>query len=102
MNEVFIYCDDEWRGIGIIKDLGFYLREKYKKYDVVEKFGIILKEILEKIKIRICICSEILLGKKLFDKCEFFGKICMLEYLIGFCMVFGEGLCVIFYKYKVY
>ena len=28
MEEVFTYCDEEWRGIGIINDSGFSLREK--------------------------------------------------------------------------
>lgn len=102
MNEVFTYCDDEWRGIGIIKDSGFSLREKYKKYDAAEKFGITLKKTSEKTKITTCICSEILLGKKLPDKCELFGKICTPEHPIGPCMVSGEGSCSIFYKYKAH
>ena len=100
MEEVFTYCDEEWRGIGIIKDSGFSLREKYKNYDATEKFGINLEKTLEKNKIKTCICSEILLGKKLPNKCELFGKSCTPEHPIGPCMVSSEGSCSIFYKYK--
>jgi len=100
MEEVFTYCDEEWRGIGIIKNSGFSLREKYRNYDATEKFGINLEKTLEKNKIKTCICSEILLGKKLPNKCELFGKSCTPEHPIGPCMVSTEGSCSIFYKYK--
>lgn len=100
MEEVFTYCDQEWRGIGTINDSGFSLREKYRNYDSTEKFGINLKETLEKNKNKTCICSEILLGKKLPDKCKLFGKSCTPEHPIGPCMVSSEGSCSIFHKYK--
>lgn len=100
MDEVFTDCDDEWRGIGIIEDSGFSLKDKYSNYDAAEKFGINLKRALGKNKIKTCICSEILLGKRLPDKCEFFGKNCIPEHPIGPCMVSSEGACSIFYKYK--
>jgi len=96
MEEVFTYCDEEWRGIGIINDSGFSLREKYRNYDATEKFEINL----EKNKIKTCICSEILLGKKSPNKCELFGKSCTPEHPIGPCMVSSEGSCSIFHKYK--
>jgi hydrogenase expression/formation protein HypD len=99
MNEVFTYCDEEWRGIGVIKDSGFSLRERYRDYDAIKKFGIKLKRNLGK-KIKTCVCSEILLGKKLPNKCELFGKACIPEHPIGPCMVSSEGTCSIFYKYK--
>jgi len=100
MEEVFTYCDEEWRGIGIINDSGFSLREKYRNYDATEKFGINLEKTLGKNKIKTCICSEILLGKKLPNKCELFGKSCTPEHPIGPCMVSSEGSCSIFHKYK--
>ena len=100
MEEVFTYCDEEWRGIGIIKNSGFSLSEKYRNYDATEKFGINIEKTLEKNKIITCICSEILLGKKLPNKCELFGKSCTPEHPIGPCMVSSEGSCSIFHKYK--
>lgn len=100
MEEVFTYCDEEWRGIGIINDSGFSLGEKYRNYDATEKFRINLEKVSEKKKIKACVCSEILLGKKLPNKCELFGKVCMPEHPVGPCMVSSEGSCSIFYKYK--
>ena len=102
MKEVFTCCDIEWRGIGNIKDSGFSLRENYKSYDAAEKFGINIEKALGKKEIKTCACSEILLGKKLPIKCEFFGKACTPEHPIGPCMVSSEGSCSIFYKtYKI-
>ncbi len=99
MGEVFTYCDNEWRGIGVIKDSGFALSEKYRKYDAAERFGINLRKNSEKNNIKTCACSEILLGKKLPNKCELFGRSCIPEHPIGPCMVSTEGSCSIFYKY---
>lgn len=96
MDEVFTCCESEWRGIGSIKDSGFSLIENYKNYDAAKRFGIKLNANREKT----CVCSEILLGKKLPNKCELFGKSCTPEFPIGPCMVSSEGACSVFYKYK--
>lgn len=96
MEEVFTDCEGQWRGIGNIQASGFYLRENYKSYDAAERFGVKPQEKF----IRTCICSEILLGKKLPSSCEFFGKTCTPQQAIGPCMVSSEGACSIFYKYK--
>jgi hydrogenase expression/formation protein HypD len=96
MEEVFAYCEAHWRGIGNIEASGFSLRENYRNYDAAERFGIKV----EKKTVGTCICSEILLGKKLPNKCEYFGKTCTPEQPAGPCMVSSEGACSIFYKYK--
>lgn len=100
MEEVFTYCNEVWRGIGIIDASGFSLREQYSEYDAAKKFKLNLYKSLGEDKIKICRCSEILLGKKLPNKCELFGKSCTPEHPIGPCMVSLEGACSIFYKYK--
>ena len=96
MEEVFTDCVGQWRGIGNIQASGFSLREKYKNYDAAERFGIKLHQKI----IRTCICSDILLGKKLPNSCEFFGRICKPEQAVGPCMVSSEGACSVFYRYK--
>ncbi len=96
MEEVFTDCQGQWRGIGTIEASGVSLRYNYKNYDAAEKFGI---KIDKKI-VKACICSEILLGKKLPNRCEFFGKTCTPDQAVGPCMVSSEGACSIFYKYK--
>lgn len=99
MEEIFTCCDDQWRGIGNIKDSGFSLKEDYKKYDAIEKFKIDKESFKEKGNITSCACSEIILGKKSPNKCELFGRACTPEHPIGPCMVSSEGSCSIFYKY---
>ena len=96
LEEVFTYSVGEWRGIGTIEASEFSLRDKYKTYDAAEKFG--LKP--QQNAVKACICSEILLGKKLPSSCEFFGKVCTPEQAVGPCMVSSEGACSVFYKYK--
>jgi hydrogenase expression/formation protein HypD len=96
MEEVFTSCVGQWRAIGNIEASGFSLRANYKNYDAAERFGVKFHEKLAKT----CICSEILLGKKLPNRCEFFGKICTPEQPVGPCMVSSEGTCSIFYKYE--
>lgn len=96
MEEVFTCCEGEWRGIGNIKASGFSLRENYINYDTAVRFGIKVG----KQTVGTCICSEILLGKKLPNRCEYFGKTCTPEQPAGPCMVSSEGACSIFYKYN--
>lgn len=95
MDEVFESRSSVWRGIGKIEDSGLYLNDKYKKFDASIKFNVnVSKESSSK-----CICSEIILGKKLPRNCKFFGKKCTPESPLGPCMVSSEGTCFIFYRY---
>lgn len=96
MDEVFTYCEGQWRGIGKVEASEFSLRETYRNYDAAERFGIKLSHKV----VKACVCSEILLGKKLPSSCEFFGKVCTPEQAVGPCMVSSEGACSIYYKYK--
>jgi hydrogenase expression/formation protein HypD len=96
MEEVFINCRAQWRGIGTIDASGLELREKYRIYDAAEKFGVKIEENSSST----CECSEILLGKRLPVHCSFFGKSCTPENPAGPSMVSSEGACSIFYKYK--
>ena len=96
IKEVFADCEGQWRGIGNIKASGFSLRENYINYDAIERFGINLQQKV----VKTCICSEILLGKKLPNSCKLFEEVCTPEQAVGPCMVSSEGACSIFYKYK--
>lgn len=99
-DEIFTYCDAEWRGIGNIRKSGFSLKEQYKDYDAIKKFRIDMKKNKDRNSVIFCRCSEIIVGKKSPSQCELFGKACTLEHPIGPCMVSSEGSCSIFYKYK--
>ncbi len=97
MKEVTNYfkiSDSLWRGIGIIKDSGFELKEEYKDLNVD-----ISENINEKLP-KGCKCSEVILGRMTSTECPLFGNTCNPDNPIGPCMVSEEGSCGIWYKYK--
>jgi len=59
--EVFEKSDAVWRGVGLIKDSGLAIREKYGKYDAARRFGVSAPESKEN---PACLCGEILKGLK--------------------------------------
>jgi hydrogenase expression/formation protein HypD len=96
LNEVFNSSDSVWRGIGKIDDSAFSIKEEYAAYDAFKKFNISLNE---KSSSTNCICSEIIMGRRLPNECKFFGTRCTPENAYGPCMVSSEGACSVFYKY---
>ncbi|MFN4227277.1 MAG: hydrogenase formation protein HypD [Candidatus Ratteibacteria bacterium] len=97
MYEIFDVIDAEWRGIGIIKNSGLKLKEKFSDFDAEKIFGIEIKNSKEKTP---CLCGEILKGKKKPFECPLFEKICNPENPFGPCMVSSEGTCSAYYKYE--
>ncbi|MBV7271364.1 hydrogenase formation protein HypD [Clostridium sp. PL3] len=97
MEQVFSLYSSEWRSIGNIEKSAFYIKDKYEDYDSLKKFDI---EIKGNTNDQNCICSEILLGRKLPNLCRLFGTSCKPESPIGPCMVSSEGSCAVFYKYQ--
>jgi hydrogenase expression/formation protein HypD len=97
MNLVFEPRDSIWRGIGMVPQSGLYLREEYRQYDAVAKFGIELNEI--DTMPPGCLCTQVLLGQCGPNECPHFGKNCTPIHPIGPCMVSHEGTCKINYTY---
>ena len=97
INEVFDLCDTEWRGIGLIENSGFKLKEEFSQFDAERKFKINITYSKEKTG---CICGEILKGKKKPFDCPLFEKVCNPENPLGPCMVSSEGTCAAYYKYE--
>ncbi|OPJ60983.1 hydrogenase formation protein HypD [Clostridium oryzae] len=95
MEEVFSYGDMQWRGIGKIAGSGLYLKRKFISLDASKKFNMHQSEI----EGRRCVCSDIILGKKLPYDCSYFAKSCTPENAVGPCMVSSEGACSVYYKY---
>ncbi|AYD39675.1 hydrogenase formation protein HypD [Clostridium fermenticellae] len=89
-------CDSEWRGLGIIKNSGLKLRDKYKEFDARIKFNI--KEIKGRSN-PACRCGDVLQGKCRPSDCRVFGKGCTPLHPIGACMVSNEGACSAYYQY---
>ena len=96
MKEVFVPCDSEWRGIGVIPDSGLDLAPDYMDFDIRRKVKI---EIEEPVEYSGCRCGDVLKGLVLPPECPLFGKVCTPENPVGACMVSSEGSCSAYYKY---
>ena len=87
--------DAWWRGIGVIKNSGLYINEKYSAYDggSIGPDGYKEEKMPEG-----CRCGEVIVGRISPDECPMFGKACSPEKPLGPCMVSGEGACGIIYN----
>jgi len=94
--EVFEPADEWWRGLGILKNSGLKLREKYSRFDA-ESISV---EVEETIEPKGCICGEVLKGVKTPKDCKLFGKACDPSRPVGACMVSPEGACHAWYRYN--
>lgn len=96
MEQVFVACDADWRGIGVIPGSGLMLRDAFREYDAGLKFPIELPRSREYPG---CICGDIMRGVRAPSDCKLFGKVCTPEDPKGACMVSAEGGCATHYKY---
>jgi hydrogenase expression/formation protein HypD len=96
INQVFDIVDRQWRGLGIIKSSGYALKDKYKNYDVENRFDIDLNDPTVDSR---CIVSDILSGRAHPNQCPEFGTNCRPEHPLGPMMVSAEGTCAAYYRY---
>ena len=94
--KVFEATDTEWRGLGTIPLSGLSLREKYRKFDVLDRLNIKPNIVGEP---KGCRCGEILSGRSLPPACPLFKKRCTPLNPVGPCMVSSEGTCAAFFRY---
>jgi hydrogenase expression/formation protein HypD len=97
MNEVFNLRDDWWRGLGILKNSGLEINEKYGEFDAERILQVNVEELTEEPG---CICGEILKGVKTPSQCGLFAKQCTPANPIGACMVSNEGACNAYYRFN--
>lgn len=98
MNDVFMLCDDNWRGFGTIASSGMRLRKEYEQFDAEKLIPVNVQNQDENV---LCICGEILRGLKTPPECRLFAGACVPETPVGACMVSDEGACNTFYKYRL-
>ena len=98
MNDVFEFCDETWRGFGIIPGSGLRLKQVYERFDIGKVMPVSLKSQKENV---LCICGEILRGIKTPADCRLFAEVCIPENPVGACMVSGEGACNTYFKYRL-
>jgi hydrogenase expression/formation protein HypD len=94
--EVFEVHDRTWRGIGVIGDSGYEVKDKYALFDAKKKFTIDIPEAPENPE---CISGEIMKGIKKPFECPAFGKTCTPVNPLGAPMVSSEGACAAYYHF---
>lgn len=97
LDEVFEYGDDWWRGLGVLKNSGLKIREKYAMHDSEKMIEVEVEPTKEP---KGCICGEILRGVKSPKDCKLFATVCNPSNPVGACMVSNEGSCAAQYLYN--
>ena len=93
----FTESDDCWRGLGLVAESGYKLKEQFSDYNIEKVFPIKTDGAVK--RVNGCKCGEVLKGKIKPEQCTLFGKVCTPESPIGPCMVSGEGSCAARFKY---
>ncbi len=96
MEQVLEVADDELRGLGVLPEAGFAIRETFAVFDANKKFEIKT----DSREPQGCACGEILCGIKEPEDCPLFGKVCTPDSPVGSCMVSAEGACSAAYLYS--
>jgi len=97
IERVFENCDRAWRGIGVIPDSGWRLREEYRAFDAEARFDVAQIQSQES---ELCIAGQVLQGLKKPYECTAFGRQCTPDHPLGATMVSSEGACAAYYRYK--
>jgi hydrogenase expression/formation protein HypD len=97
LKDVFMPCDMEWRGLGLIPQSGLTPNEAYQAYDAYKTIPIYMDAPSRENPA--CICGDVMLGLKTPADCPLYGKACTPEAPKGACMVSSEGNCAIYYKF---
>lgn len=96
IKKVYMQCDRNWRGIGMIPMSGWCLRPEYAEYDAEKRFSV---ENIRTKESEVCIAGQILQGIKKPPQCPAFGTLCTPESPLGATMVSSEGACSAYYRY---
>ncbi|HKK87274.1 MAG TPA: hydrogenase formation protein HypD [Saprospiraceae bacterium] len=97
IERIFEISDREWRGIGVIPNSGYVIREEYKAFDADRKFKIRIEKAEEN---KSCIAGQVLKGIKKPHDCPEFGKNCTPQNPLGAPMVSSEGACAAYYHFS--
>lgn len=96
LKQVFAVGDRRWRGIGLIPNSGYRLREPFAAFDAEQRFDVAAITAQES---ELCIAGQILQGLKKPHECSAFGDLCTPEHPLGAPMVSSEGACAAYYQY---
>jgi len=96
LDQAFRVSDAPWRGLGIIPNSGYSIRDEFAAHDARLRFK--FPEIESIDILPGCRCHEVILGMIDPVDCALFGKRCTIEDPYGPCMVGHEGTCRIRYE----
>ncbi|MFH0940984.1 MAG: hydrogenase formation protein HypD [Candidatus Omnitrophota bacterium] len=99
LKKAFVQKDSVWRGLGIIKNSGLFVRSGYSDFDAQKRYKL-KNEVQNTHASYGCLCADVLKGKIAPTQCPFFGKSCTPLAPKGPCMVSREGTCRSYYEYK--
>lgn len=91
LEDAFYIDDAPWRGLGIIKESGYFIKEEFAHHDARNRYDFPSIESVDILPG--CRCHEIILGIAEPTDCSLFGKRCTPEDAYGPCMVGHEGTC---------
>lgn len=97
IEKIFEPCDRAWRGIGVIPQSGYRLRQPYRQFDAEHRFPEI--QGIEPVEPDACQSGLVLQGILAPNECPAFGKQCTPLTPLGATMVSSEGACAAYYKY---
>ena len=96
VGKVFEVCDRKWRGVGLIPQSGYRLRDEFRDHDAERAFSV---EGIDTQEPAVCISGMVLQGIKKPHNCPAFGKECTPAHPLGATMVSAEGACAAYYAY---
>jgi hydrogenase expression/formation protein HypD len=95
--KVFEITDQVWRGMELIPNSGYKIKDEYARYDALQKFGVNIKEAEENPE---CLAGEIMKGIIKPYQCPAFGTKCTPQNPLGAPMVSSEGACAAYYHFS--
>jgi hydrogenase expression/formation protein HypD len=100
LSSVMQITDANWRGIGIIPDSGYALREAYASHDARLHFPSYADDSRKRVGEMPpgCDCANVVLGKTYPNQCRLYGLACTPRKPVGPCMVSDEGACRIWWS----
>jgi hydrogenase expression/formation protein HypD len=87
--------DANWRGIGVIKQSGFALKQAYAQHDAHQTYARYRDDARKRAGEMPpgCDCARVVLGKIYPTECKLYGTACTPRTPVGPCMVSDEGAC---------
>jgi hydrogenase expression/formation protein HypD len=100
LDGVMQVVDANWRGVGIIADSGYAIREQFAAHDSRRHFRSYADESRKRVGEMPpgCDCARVVLGKIYPNQCRLYGLACTPRKPIGPCMVSDEGACRIWWS----